>query len=90
MSARVRPEKAALDILDIFIREFESNPDRIISFMAFMAVWNKRELPVNAFTRGMEFAARAGWVEIIAARASYRLTQAGYERVSVPAAVKGK
>jgi len=88
MITKLTPGKAALYILDIFIHEFEGRPDRTISFTAFLAVWNIRELPVKAFNHGMEFAARAGWVDILDVRASYRLTRAGYDKVSPPSAAK--
>ena len=89
MPAQITPEKAALHILDIFVHEFEGSPGKIVSFAAFTGMRSKRGLPGNVFRRGMELAAREGWVEHLDARASYRLTPAGYEK-SLPAVVKKK
>jgi len=90
MPAKLTPEQAALLILDIFIHEFEGSPDKVIGFTAFTGMWSKRGLPDTAFRRGTEFAARAGWVEHLDSRASYRLTRDGYNKAFPSAVLKKK
>ena len=74
------PEETALEILDIFVKNFKCLSGDVLQIHYFNTLWLKRGLVAEDFAHGMEFAAQQGWVEVLRGGASFMLTAAGFAK----------
>ena len=74
------PEETALEILDIFVKNFKCLPGDVLQIHYFNPLWHKRGFAAEDLKPGMEFAAQQGWVEVIRGGASFMLTAAGFAK----------
>lgn len=84
MNAVVPPsseEVAALKILSILLGEFRCLSGDVLSLATFLKAWKKDEDAGNLdIRRGLAFAAKQGWIDVVEVDRTYRLTEAGFDK----------
>jgi hypothetical protein len=74
-------EVAALKILSLLIGEFKCLSGDVLRLATFLKAWKKDADAVNLdIRRGLAFAAKQGWIDIVEEDVSYRLTEAGFDK----------
>ena len=72
------PEYCAHEILSVFVTTFNRRPGEYLSINSFYKEMDKRQLRMDDFQSGLNYAATQGWLEILSDGTSYRLLEAGY------------
>lgn len=78
MATLPTPEETAREILAIFVHHFNCRAEQSLRINNFNAVWHKRGLSHADFKPGMDYAVTKGWVEVLPAGDTFKLTSAGF------------
>ena len=83
MATQPTPEETGRLVLQIYAH-FDSRPGHALRANNFVAVAARRRVPVADVQRGLEYAAKMGWIEETE-NGSLRLTERGFEAMPQPA-----
>ncbi|MEZ0224331.1 MAG: hypothetical protein ACAH83_07260 [Alphaproteobacteria bacterium] len=74
-------EIAALKILSLLLGEFKCLSGDVLRLATFLKAWKKdNEASHLDIRRGLAFAAKQGWIDVVEEDVSYRLTEAGFDK----------
>ena len=74
-------EEVAKQIISIFVHEFNQRPGEVLTYNNFFKKIDERTWTHSDFKKGLDYAAKQGWIEILESGDSFRLTELGFEIV---------